>query len=183
MITHFTHCNSRRLYSSSETKRLDKNYWRESMKYSVKRAVVERWMGEYLAVVPWKSDCWLSGLIESFANGAIIINGGPTGTPGVLVAFKARKRRWPIVTTSFSTRSFFNLPVTSKKLKLWPSGSGGVGSALPRDKAGLFRRARRKRRDDPGLPANWNPLPPLPPPPSPRPAAFTATFVTKARYI
>jgi len=86
----------------------------------------------------------------------------------------------------FMLASPFNLPVTTEKLKLRPSGSDGIGSAFPRETkpdCSDYHRARgeeeaeRSRVSCKLKSTTASPVPLLPP----SPAAFTAT--RGARYI
>lgn len=83
-------------------------------------------------VIPVEIGLRLSRLIGSFTSDVIIINDRPAERENLIRA-KAQNdltaiRFYPFFFFSYS-RSLFNLPVTSEKLKLRPSGSGSIGNA------------------------------------------------------
>lgn len=88
-----------------------------------------------------------------FRERVIIINDGPVEHGNRLLKNNAKQSSDRAL---FYVRNPFNLPVTTEKLKLRPSGSSdGIGSALAHEtKPDCSARARRKSQNDPGFPAN-----------------------------
>jgi len=101
------------------------------MKYSAKcdKAMNRRISDGYSVKIGLR----LSRLIGSFAGDIIIINDRPAERENLIRA-KAQNdlaaiRSFLPFFFSYLSRSLFNLPVTSEKLKLRPSGSGSIGNA------------------------------------------------------